>query len=166
MPSFTLTSRLVKDGGELALPQFSGIFGVPGGEDTSPDLAWSGAPAATESYAVTMYDPDAPTGSGFWHWAVVNLPSDVTALREGAGSSDDSLPPGAFHLANDGGARRFVGAAPPAGHGRHRYFLVVHALAVRDPGVSPDATPAFLGFTMAAHIVGRAVLTATAEIPA
>ncbi|GAB7109989.1 YbhB/YbcL family Raf kinase inhibitor-like protein [Streptomyces phaeofaciens JCM 4814] len=164
---FTVTSTTVTDGAAFSPEQFSGIFGVPGGKDVSPQLSWSGAPKGTRSYAVTVYDPDAPTGSGFWHWAVADIPAAVTELPAGAGDDTGSgLPEGAFQLPNDARAARFVGATPPAGHGPHRYFVVVHALGVESMGVAADATPAVLGFTMAGHILGRAVLTATAETPA
>jgi Raf kinase inhibitor-like YbhB/YbcL family protein len=114
-----------------------------------------------------VYDPDAPTGSGFWHWAVADIPATVTELSEGAGDETGSgLPEGAYQLPNDARAARYIGAAPPAGHGLHRYVIVVHALDVEQIGVSADATPAYFGFTMADHILGRAILTVTAEIPA
>lgn len=165
VPSFTLTSETVQDGGAWPAPQYSGAFGVPGGEDVSPQLSWSGAPADTRSYAVTVYDPDAPTASGFWHWAVANIPASTTSLPLGAGTaSGELLPEGAFQLANDAGSAQFIGAAPPAGHGEHRYFITVHALDVADIGVPADATPAFLGFTIASHILGRATIVVTGEI--
>jgi Raf kinase inhibitor-like YbhB/YbcL family protein len=165
--TFTVTSTTVADGAALAAEQFSGAFGVPGGKDVSPQLSWSGAPEGTKSYAVTVYDPDAPNHSGFWHWAVADIPAGVTELPEGAGDDTGSgLPEGAFQLPNDARAARFIGAAPPAGHGVHRYFIVVHALDVESIGVPAEATPAFLGFNIASHILGRAVLTVTAEIPA
>ncbi|MGW1216010.1 YbhB/YbcL family Raf kinase inhibitor-like protein [Streptomyces sp. NPDC002499] len=162
--SFTVTSTTVTDGAAWSPEQYSGLFGVPGGKDVSPHLSWSGAPEGTKSYAVTVYDPDAPTGSGFWHWAVADIPATVTELPEGVGDDTGSgLPQGAFQLPGDTRAARFIGAAPPAGHGPHRYFVVVHALGVESIGVPADATPAVLGFTMTGHILGRAVLTATAE---
>ncbi|WP_329130870.1 YbhB/YbcL family Raf kinase inhibitor-like protein [Streptomyces sp. NBC_00670] len=165
--SFTVTSTTVADGAAWPIAQFSGLSGVPGGKDVSPQLSWSGAPEGTRSYAVTVYDPDAPTGSGFWHWAVADIPASVTALPEGAGDDTGSgLPEGACQLPGDSRAARYIGAAPPAGHGPHRYFVVVHALDVESIGVPADATPAVLGFTMAGHTLGRAVLTATAETPA
>ncbi|AEN08719.1 MULTISPECIES: YbhB/YbcL family Raf kinase inhibitor-like protein [unclassified Streptomyces] len=165
--SFTVTSTTVTDGGTWSIEQYSGLSGVPGGKDVSPQLSWSGAPEGTKSYAVTVFDPDAPTGSGFWHWAVADIPATVTELPEGAGDDSGSgLPEGAFQLPNDARAARFIGAAPPAGHGPHRYFTVVHALDVDAIGVPADATPAALGFTIAGHVLGRAVLTATAETPA
>ncbi|GHC54012.1 YbhB/YbcL family Raf kinase inhibitor-like protein [Streptomyces flavofungini] len=164
--SFTVTSTTVTDGGAWPPEQLSGISGVPGGKDVSPQLSWSGAPEGTKSYAVTVYDPDAPTGSGFWHWAVADIPAAVTELAAGAGDDTGSgLPEGAFQLPNDARAARYLGAAPPAGHGPHRYFVVVHALDVESIGVPAEATPAFLGFTVSGHILGRAVLTATAETP-
>ena len=167
VPSFTVTSTTLTEGGGTPTAQMSGLFGVPGGEDISPQLSWSGAPEGTKSYAVTVYDPDAPTGSGFWHWAVADLPATVTELPEGAGDDTGSgLPEGAVQLRTDGGTTRFIGAAPPAGHGPHRYFFVVHALDTESIGVPADASPAFLGFNMASHILGRAVLTVTAEISA
>jgi Raf kinase inhibitor-like YbhB/YbcL family protein len=164
VPSFTLTSDDVKDGGELPAAQRSGLMGVPGGADTSPQLSWSGAPEGTRSYAVTMYDPDAPTMSGFWHWAVAGIPADVTSLPTGAGDDTGSgLPGSAVQFPNDARAARYIGAAPPAGHGPHRYFITVHALDVEDLGLPADSTPAYLGFTVSSHVLARATLVATAE---
>ena len=132
VPRFTVTSTTLSDGDTLGLDQMSGIFGVPGGKDRSPQLSWSGAPADTQGYAVTVYDPDAPTGSGFWHWAVATLPADVTELPEGAGDDDGpGLPPGAIQYRNDAGSARFLGAAPPQ-HGL-RTFDLTAADVGRDP---------------------------------
>ena len=165
VPSFQVTSATVKDGAQWPPAQMSGAFGVPGGKDVSPQLAWSGAPQGTKSFAVTIYDPDAPTMSGFWHWAVANIPASVTSLPEGAGDEGGSrLPKGAYQLPNEAGSPRFIGAAPPAGHGPHRYFIVVHALDVEDIGVPPKSTPAILGFHIFSHILARAVMVVTAEI--
>ena len=158
--SFSVTSTTIADGAALPPEHRSG-------KNVSPQLSWSGAPAGTKSYAVTVYDPDAPTGSGFWHWAVADIPATCTDLPEGAGDDTGSdLPRGAFQLPNDARLARFIGAAPPAGHGPHRYFVVVHALDVESIDVPADATPALLGFAMSSHILGRAVLRATAETPA
>ncbi|MEN3270457.1 YbhB/YbcL family Raf kinase inhibitor-like protein [Pseudonocardia sp.] len=163
IPSFAVTSTDATDGQEFATAQRSGILGA-GGEDVSPQLDWTGFPEGTRSFAVTVYDPDAPTGSGFWHWAVVDLPASVTSLPSGAGDEEGSgLPEGAFQLANDAGAKRYVGAAPPPGHGPHHYYIAVHALDVESLGIPQDATPAFLGFNLFSHTLARAVIVATYE---
>ncbi|GEM30923.1 hypothetical protein NN3_19300 [Nocardia neocaledoniensis NBRC 108232] len=162
VPSFTLTSADITDGQPLGNDQVSGVFGA-GGKDISPQLSWSGFPEGTQSFAVTVYDPDAPTASGFWHWAVANIPASVTSLDSGAGSAGGQLPIGAVSLRNDGGFPGFVGAAPPNGHGPHRYFVVVHAVDVAVLEVGPDASPAFLGFNLFSHTLGRATLIGTYE---
>jgi len=137
-----------------------------------PQLSWSGAPPETGSYTVTMYDPDAPSGSGFWHWAVADIPALVTDLPPGAGDdTGQHLPAGAFQLRNDVRAPYFLGAAPPAGHGRHRYVVVVQAIDIEHVGqlgVTADSTPAFLGFNINAggHLLARAVMIPWAEVPA
>lgn len=163
LPSFEVSSTDISHGDTLASPQVSGIMGA-GGEDVSPQLSWSGAPEGTQSYVVTVYDPDAPTASGFWHWSVVDIPADVTELPSGAGDEGSGgLPTGAFQLRNDAGAARYVGAAPPEGHGPHRYFTVVHAVGVPSLGIDADATPAFLGFNLFGQAIGRAILVPTYE---
>ena len=173
MPSFTVTSTDVTDGQPLPPAQMSGIFKVPGGKDRSPQLSWSGAPAETKSYAVTMYDPDAPSGSGFWHWAVADIPASVTGLPAGAGNGTEHLPAGAFHLPNDARLARFIGGGPPPGDGRHRYVIVMQAIGIERVGqlqlpVQADSTPALLGFSIniSGHLLGRAVMIPWAEIPA
>lgn len=161
LPTFTLTSQSVTDGQSLAKPQVSGIMGA-GGDDVSPQLSWSGFPDGTRSFAVTVYDPDAPTASGFWHWAVANLPADVTELAEGSGDGSN-LPGDALTLVNDAGLRRYLGAAPPAGHGPHRYYIAVHAVDTDKLDLAEDASPAFLGFNLFQHAIARAVIHATYE---
>ncbi|MGW9826802.1 YbhB/YbcL family Raf kinase inhibitor-like protein [Brevibacterium sp. CS2] len=163
VPRFELTSEDITEGGELAAAQRSGIMGVPGGEDVSPQLSWSGFPAETKAFAVTCYDPEAPTGSGFWHWVVADLPADVTALPTNAGDPDAGLLPGsAVTMRNDAGEPRFVGAAPPEGHGPHRYFFIVHALS--EPlGLDDSASPAFVGFNLFFKSIGRAWIETTFE---
>ena len=161
VPSFTVTSTDVRDGDVLPMSCVSGVMGA-GGEDVSPQLSWSGFPEATRGFAVTVFDPDAPTASGFWHWVVTGIPASVTELPRGAGDRDGSgLPAGARQLRNDSGFAGYVGAAPPAGHGPHRYFVVVHALDVEDMGVPADASPAFHGFNLFGHTLARAVLVPT-----
>jgi len=156
--TFVLTSADIRDGEHLPRAQVSGLMDA-GGEDISPQLAWSGFPAATRGFALTVFDPDAPTASGFWHWAVYNLPADVTELPAGAGSPDSTaLPAAAVTLRNDAGLRRYLGAAPPQGHGDHRYVFAVHALDCSTLELPDDATPAYLGFNLFFHAIGRALL--------
>ena len=163
VPSFTVTSSDVSDGDVLPEPHVSGVMGA-GGDDRSPQLSWSGFPEGTKSFAVTVYDPDAPTASGFWHWAVANIPASVTDLPHGAGDKDQpQLPEGAVQLRNDGGFAGYVGAAPPAGHGFHRYFIVVHAVDTDALDVTADTTPAVLGFNLFFHTLARATLVPTYE---
>ncbi|MEU6772423.1 YbhB/YbcL family Raf kinase inhibitor-like protein [Streptomyces sp. NPDC046759] len=128
-----LTSESVANGEPLALEQVSGILGA-GGSDISPQLSWSGSPEETRSFTVAMFDPDVPAASGFWHWAVANLPV-VTDLPAGAGGVGD-LAGSAVTLPNDAGRRRYLGPAPPPGNGPDRYFPVVHAVDVEELEVS------------------------------
>ncbi|KDF01844.1 hypothetical protein Y900_023660 [Mycolicibacterium aromaticivorans JS19b1 = JCM 16368] len=161
LPGFTLTSTDFADGEPWKNAQVSGIMGA-GGEDVSPQLSWSGFPEETRSFAVTVYDPDAPTASGFWHWAVANLPATVTDLPSGVG--DGSVLPGdALTLVNDAGIRRFLGAAPPQGHGYHRYYVAVHAVKVEKLELTEDASPAYLGFNLFMNSIARAVIHGTYE---
>jgi Raf kinase inhibitor-like YbhB/YbcL family protein len=131
--------------------------------DRSPQLSWAGFPASTRSFAVTCLDPDAPSGSGWWHWSVANLPVSVTSLEAGAGGpGGPPLPDGALVLRNEDGWAGFVGAAPPRGTGVHRYLFVVHALDVPGLELDADASPAILGARCFFHAVGRGILTGTA----
>lgn len=152
---FKLESKAFASG-TLAQAQFSNGFGCTGG-NVSPDLSWSNPPAGTKSYVVTLYDPDAPTGSGWWHWAVANLPATATGLP--AGVSAAQLPAGAREINTDTGMPGFLGACPPAGE-KHRYILTVHALSVDKFDLPPNATPAMLGFMVHNAVLGRASLTA------
>lgn len=162
LPRFEVTSDDVAEGKQMDTPQMSGLFGA-GGEDRSPHIAWSGQPEDVQSYVVTVYDPDAPTPSGFWHWAVMDLPGDTTELPSGASTPDGTdLPDGAVELRNDAGVTHFVGAAPPPGPA-HRYFIAVLALDVPTLEVSPDATPALMSFMTLGHILGYGLLIPTAS---
>lgn len=163
VPQFTLRSDDIADGQTLPVAQRSAIFGAPG-NDRSPHLTWDGFPDETRSFAVTCYDADAPTVSGFWHWVVFNIPVDVTELEAGAGAlGGDRLPAGAVTLANDAGTRQYLGGSPPPGHGPHRYFFAVHALDTDDLAIGADVTPAWLGFNLFGHTVGRGILTPVLE---
>ena len=153
VPSFTVTSEDVTDGAPLKDDQVAHLG------NTSPQLSWSGAPEGTKSYTITVFDPDAPTPSGFWHWVLVDVPADVTSLP--AGASAGELPGKAFHVRNDGGEAGFMGAAPPQGDMPHRYFLVVHAVGEESLGVDETATPAVVSFNLAFKTLGRAVIHGT-----
>ena len=149
------------------MPQWarSGIAGA-GGDDRSPELRWSGAPAQTRSFVVTCFDPDAPTSSGWWHWAVANLPAETGSLAQNAGDPDAGLlPAGAFTVPNELRLQRYMGAAPPPGHGPHRYVFTVTALDVASLEIDANATPGLLGFMIFDHVLARAQLTATSETP-
>lgn len=161
VPGFTLVSTEIQDGEPLPAETYAEYAG---GSNQSPQLSWSGFPEETKSFAVTCFDPDAPTGSGFWHWAVANIPGDVTSLPAGAGALGSAvLPEGAVTMPNEKREPAFTGAAPPEGTGVHRYWFAVHALDVESLDVDPEATPAVMGFTMRDAVIARAVIVATGE---
>jgi Raf kinase inhibitor-like YbhB/YbcL family protein len=160
VPELTVTSADLESGRPIPAAHWGAAMG---GEDVSPQLSWSGVPEGTKSIAVTVYDPDAPTASGFWHWAVYNIPADVTELPRGAGEpGSEALPEGAVTLPNEVRQRHYAGPTPPDGTGRHRYFFTVHALDTT-LDLDPDSTPAVLGFNCGFHTLARGVLVATAQ---
>ena len=157
VPSFTLESDDFQDG--QALDKKFAHTSV-GGENVSPHLRWSGFPDETKGFALTIYDPDAPTGSGFWHGVVAAIPADVTEIGQGA-----ELPSGAFSARNDFGESGYGGPAPPEGDVRpHRYFFAVHALDTDDLGVDESASPAYVGFNLTFHTIARGVIMGTFEL--
>ena len=133
-------------------------FGCAGG-NKSPHLAWSGAPAATKSFAVTCYDPDAPTGSGFWHWLVVNIPPNVTELEIDAGNRHSpKLPSGALQTRTDYGAPGYGGPCPPPGDHPHRYLFTVFAVGAERLEVAADSSAAVVGFQLNFNTLAKATL--------
>jgi hypothetical protein len=154
--AFEVSSDDVADGETLTNAQVANFMGYSG-ENHSPQLSWRGFPDETKSFAVTVHDPDAPTGSGFWHWLALNIPSDVSDLASGAGSEgSDDLPDGVLQLRNDAGTRGYVGAAPPPGDLAHRYVHTVHALDVERLDLEADSSAAFAGFNLRFHTIARA----------
>ncbi len=156
-----LTSASFKDGDYLGKDHVLSTdygFGCDGG-NKSPHLRWEVVPPGTKSFAVTCFDPDAPTGSGFWHMVLVDVPATETELPTGAVSGDGSeLPKGAFCVRNDYGSKDFGGAAPPAGDPPHRYVFTVHALDVDALGIDSNVSPAVAGFNLGFHTLARAVI--------
>ena len=153
LPHFSLTSTdLVA---HRPIPQqFWGCTGT----GVSPELSWHGAPAGTQSYAVLMFDPDAPTGSGFWHWVAWDVPATTTSLPTAA-----VLPTGAVNGANDGGGVGYTGPCPPAGDGVHHYHITVVALSIPSLGLPPTTHAAVVGFVTGQNALASAELVATAE---
>jgi Raf kinase inhibitor-like YbhB/YbcL family protein len=156
---FKLTSPDIKAGSRIATRHVFNGMGCTG-ENVSPTLQWSGAPAATKSFAVTVYDPDAPTGSGFWHWVVYNIPASTTSLPAGAGGANGSLPGGATQGITDFGQPGYGGPCPPAGDKPHRYIFTVFALKVDHLDLPATATPAYVGFNLYGNMLAKTTFTA------
>jgi Raf kinase inhibitor-like YbhB/YbcL family protein len=156
VPSFTVESDDFTDGQPLD-KRFA--HSSVGGDNVSPHVRWSGFPAETKGFALTIYDPDAPTGSGFWHGVAVGIPADVTEIGQGA-----ALPGGAFAVRNDYGEKGYGGPAPPEGDREHRYFFAVHALDTEDLGLADSATPAYVGFNLTFHVLARGVVVPTYKV--
>jgi Raf kinase inhibitor-like YbhB/YbcL family protein len=148
--AFTVSSNSFKDGDylpkEFILSADYG-FGCAGG-NKSPHLKWAGAPEATKSYAITCFDPDAPTGSGFWHWLVVNIPTNVTELAAGAGNAGGKLPADALQTRTDFGKPGYGGPCPPEGDHPHRYLFTVFAVDAERLQVTADTSAAVIGFQL------------------
>lgn len=157
---FHLFSPDVKPGNKIAEKFVYQGFGCSGGNQ-SPALEWKNAPKDTKSFALTVYDPDAPTGSGWWHWVVVNIPAAVAALPLGAGAAGGhGLPAGSVQVRTDFGTAAYGGPCPPAGDKPHHYVFTLYALKVEKLELPPDATAALAGFMIHANALGKAQFTA------
>jgi Raf kinase inhibitor-like YbhB/YbcL family protein len=158
--TFRLTSSEVHQGQRIGSAQVFNGMGCMG-SNVSPALSWSGAPAGTKSYALTVYDPDAPTGSGWWHWVVYNIPASATSLPSGAAdASKNLLPAGAAQGNTDFGTPGYGGPCPPAGDKPHHYIFTVYALNADRLDIPSNATAAYVGFNIHGHQLGKATLTA------
>ena len=152
--SFTLESSDIE--GQLNLNQEFNSFGCTG-KNMSPQLQWKDAPKGTKSFAITVYDPDAPTGSGWWHWLVVNIPHKTTQISTNA-SSEGKLPKGALETMTDYGSASFGGACPPKGDKAHRYIFTVYALDVESLDVKSKSDSALVGFMINQHTIQKATM--------
>ena len=161
--AFTLKSKSISEGQTLPRDFVHHAMGA-GGSNESPDLSWEGAPEGTKSFALTMYDPDAPTGSGWWHWVVYDIPASARGLVRGAGAAGGAMLPDGAKMGNtDFGTAEYGGAAPPPGHGPHRYIFTLHALKTEKLDVPAGCTAAYVGFNIHFAKLGEAKLTAKYE---
>ncbi len=152
--TFTLSSKDL-GGTSTKVEEFNG-FGCTG-ENQSPQLSWKNAPEGTKSFAITMYDPDAPTGSGWWHWLVFDIPVDVNELKTGAGDVSLNLAPqGAIQSITDYGAKGYGGPCPPEGHGWHKYEITVYALKVDKLGLDENTNAAIVGYYLWNNTIAKA----------
>jgi Raf kinase inhibitor-like YbhB/YbcL family protein len=152
--TFTLSSKTL--GGEATLKEEFNGFGCMG-ENESPQLSWKNAPEATKSFAITMYDPDAPTGSGWWHWIVFNIPTSTTELVANAGDIKlDLTPEGAIQSITNYGAQGYGGPCPPQGHGLHQYIITVYALKTDTLGLDENTNPAVVGYYLWNNTIAKA----------
>lgn len=152
---FVLSSKTLSPGERMPNAQ---VYTGCGGDNVSPELSWSGAPEGTKSFALMVFDPDAPTGSGWWHWVIFNIPANVTSLAEGAGNPKNGLLPEATQARNDYGFPGYGGACPPKGHGDHRYQFRIVALGVEELPLDEDSSPAKIGFNVNANKLAEAEL--------
>lgn len=152
--TFTLSSNDL--GGEATSQQEFNGFGCTG-ENQSPQLSWKNAPADTKSFAITMYDPDAPTGSGWWHWVVLDLPATTSSIVTNAGNVTlDLLPKEAIQSLTNYGVSGYGGPCPPEGHGLHQYIITVHALSTETLGLTSDTNPAIAGYYLWNNTIAKA----------
>lgn len=157
--SFTLESEQIKNGSTLPESMVYQGFGCDG-DNISPQLSWKNPPAGTKSYAITVYDPDAPTGTGWWHWTVFNIPNEVNSLPTNASASEDLLPANSVQGYTDFGSSEYGGACPPVGDEPHRYIFTVYALDVESLPADESTTGAKLTFLIKDRVLAQANITA------
>jgi Raf kinase inhibitor-like YbhB/YbcL family protein len=156
---FNVTSTDFRNGGTIPMAQVFNSFGCTG-KNQSPGLHWSGAPAGTKSFAITIYDPDAPTGSGWWHWIVFNIPATVTSLPQNAGAANStSMPAGAVQARTDFGVSNYGGPCPPMGDKPHHYQITVYALKVDKLQLDSSASGAMVGYYLHFNTLAKARIT-------
>lgn len=157
---FTLSSPDIKPNSKIGEEHVFNSFGCQG-RNISPALQWSGAPAGTKSFALTVYDPDAPTGSGWWHWVAFNIPADASSIAKNAGDPNANLlPAGSIQSRTDFGKPGYGGPCPPQGDKAHRYAFTLHALKVDKLPLDADAPAAMVGFYLHQNTLKKAVLKA------
>ena len=158
---FSVASPSFASGGSLKETSVLNDFGCVG-QNISPALVWKGEPNGTQSFAVTVYDPDTPTGSGWWHWVVINIPASIHNLVDGAGTADGkALPASAIQTRTDFGVRAYGGPCPPPGDKAHRYIFTVYALKVAHLDVPIDASAAMVSFMIHGNLLGSASIQAS-----
>jgi len=152
--TFTLSSKDV--GGQFTGDYIAANFGCSG-SNLSPELSWTNAPAGTKSFAVTLYDEDAPTGSGFWHWVIVDIPASATGLKRGAGNIQSNLAPaGSLQSMNDVGTPGYQGPCPDTGEAPHHYIFTVYALKTEKLGTAANSTAALTGYLLNKQMLAKA----------
>jgi Raf kinase inhibitor-like YbhB/YbcL family protein len=151
----SLSSPDIKNKGTIAMEQVFKGFGCTG-ENISPALTWKGAPKETKSFALTVYDPDAPTGSGWWHWVVFNIPPNVTSLPKNAGDPKANLAPtGSIQGRTDFGTPGYGGPCPPKGDKPHHYHFTIYALDIDKIDADQNASPAYIGYNIHFHTLAK-----------
>jgi Raf kinase inhibitor-like YbhB/YbcL family protein len=156
---FQLTSPTIKPASTISKTHVFDGFGCTG-NNVSPELRWVNAPKGTKSFAVTVYDPDAPTGSGWWHWVIFNIPEDISALAADAGRpGGPSAPQGSVQSMTDFGEPGYGGPCPPVGHKPHRYIFTIYALKVEHLSLKPATPAAMVGFYLNQHALAKASFT-------
>jgi Raf kinase inhibitor-like YbhB/YbcL family protein len=156
-----ISSKNFNNGGNLKQNQIANAFGCHG-KNLSPELSWIGIPKTAKSLAISAYDPDAPTGSGFWHWIVYDINVHATSINDGA-SNTSNMPDNATEASNDSGTKGYIGACPPKGDNKHRYQFTIYAIDVNKLPIPANATSPIIRFILNKHVISKATITAYAQ---